>query len=86
VLHVDVCDSMKTNITLKLDADLLREVRILAAEEGTSISALLAARLQKIVEERRAYDRAKRRALARLREGFYLHFKRPRSRDELHER
>jgi hypothetical protein len=77
---------MKTNITLKLDADLLREVRILAAEEGTSISALLAARLQKMVEERRAYDRAKRRALARLREGFDLHFKRPRSRDELHER
>jgi len=26
---------MKTNITLKLDADLLREVRVLAAEEDT---------------------------------------------------
>ena len=34
---------MKANITLKLDADLLREIRVLAAEEGTSISALLAA-------------------------------------------
>ncbi|MBZ5705218.1 MAG: hypothetical protein LAN63_07680 [Acidobacteriia bacterium] len=77
---------MKRNITLKLDADLLREVRILAAEEGTSISALLAARLEKIVRERTAYERARKRALARLREGFDLQWRRPSSRDELHER
>ena len=38
---------MKTNITLKLDATLLHEIRMLAAEEGTSISALLAAPLSK---------------------------------------
>lgn len=77
---------MKTNITLKLDADLLREVRILAAEEGCSISGLLAARLESIVRERKAYRRASKRALARLKEGYDLHWKRPRSRDELHER
>jgi hypothetical protein len=77
---------MKANITLKLDAELLREVRILAAQEGTSVSALLAARLEQMVRERKAYDRAKRRALARLREGFDLNWKPPRSRDELHER
>jgi hypothetical protein len=29
--------AMKTNITLKLDTDVLREARILAAEEGVSI-------------------------------------------------
>lgn len=77
---------MKTNLTLKLDADLVREARILAAEEGTSISGLLAARLKEIVRERKAYDRARRRALARLRQGFALDWSRPRSRDELHER
>jgi hypothetical protein len=77
---------MKTNLTLKLDADLIREVRILAAQEGTSISALLADRLQSIVLECKAYDRARKRALARLNEGYELHWKRPRSRDELHER
>src|ERR1700690_2027677 len=49
LLHVklcctQLCASMKTNITLKLDADLLREVRVLAAEEDTSISAMLGAR------------------------------------------
>ena len=77
---------MKTNITLKLDADLLREARILAAEEDTSISAMLAARLEQIVRARQTYHRARRRALARLRAGMDLHWVPPRSRDELHER
>jgi hypothetical protein len=77
---------MKRNITLKVDADLLREARILAAEEGTSVSALLAARLESLVRDRKAYERAKKRALARLREGFDLNWKPPQSRDELHER
>jgi len=77
---------MKTNITLKLDAALLREVRGLAAEEGTSVSALLAARLEQIVRERKTYDRARRRALARLREGLDLQWTPSLSRDELHER
>ena len=77
---------MKTNITLKLDSDLLREARILAAEEDTSISALLAGRLEQIVRERKTYDRARRRALARLREGLDLGWTPPQSRDELHER
>ena len=77
---------MKANITLKLDSDLLREVRILAAEEGRSISSLLASRLEEIVRGREAYARAKKRALARLREGFDLQWTPPRSKDELHER
>ena len=77
---------MKTNITLKLDAALLREIRILAAEQDTSISALLAAQLDRIVRERKTYDRARKRALARLRDGLDLHWTPPRSRTELHER
>jgi hypothetical protein len=77
---------MKSNLTLKLDSDLIREARVLAAEEGTSISALLSTRLKQIVNERRAYDRARKRALARLREGMDLNWTPPRSRDELHER
>jgi hypothetical protein len=76
---------MKANITLKLDVALLREIRILAAEEGTSISGLLAARLEQIVRERKTYERARKRALARLREGLDLRWTPPRSRDELHE-
>lgn len=77
---------MKTNITLKLDADLLREIRVLAAEQRTSISAMLAERLEQIVRERKSYDQARRRALARLREGMDLGWTPPRTRGELYER
>ncbi len=77
---------MKTNVTLKLDANLLKEARILAAEEGSSISRLLANRLEELVRERKGYARARRRALVRLRTGMDLGWKRPGSRDELHER
>ncbi len=77
---------MKTNITLKIDSELLREARILAATEGSSISAMLAARLEEVVRERKGYERARRSALARLKTGFDLHWTPPRSRDELHER
>jgi hypothetical protein len=77
---------MKTNVTLKLDADLLREARILAAEEGTSISAMLAGRVEALVREHRGFDKARRRALGRLRHAPTLDWRRPASRDELHER
>jgi len=77
---------MKTNITLKLDSTLLRENRVMAAEQGTTISALLSRILKQILEERKGYAQARRLALARLHEGMDLHWKCPRSRDELHER
>lgn len=77
---------MKTNVTLKLDVALLQEARVVAAEEGRSISALLTDRLEAIVRERKAFDTARRRALARLRKGLDLRWTPPGSRDELHER
>jgi hypothetical protein len=78
VLHVNdvlIQNIMKTNVTLKLDADLLREARVVAAEEGRSISALLTDRLETMVRDRKAFDKARRRALAPSK-----------SRDEIHER
>ena len=86
VLHDSRAGSMKTNITLKLDADLLREAKVLAAEEGRSVSSLLAERLESLIRERKAFDRARRRALARLRNGTDLGWTPPLSRDDLHER
>ena len=77
---------MKTNITLKVDSEILRQVRILAAEEGSSISGLLSAKLEEIVREKKGYSRAKKRALARLRQGYDLGWTPPKSRNELHER
>ncbi len=77
---------MKTNVTLKLDTDLLREARVLAAEEGLSVSALLTGRLERLVRDRKTFEKARRRALARLHEGLDLRWTPPRSRDELYER
>lgn len=77
---------MKTNITLKLDSNLLRQAKVLAAQEGTSISAMLTAQLEHLVRQRRDYERARKRALARLRQGMNLRWTAPRSRDELYER
>lgn len=80
------CAEMKTNITLKIDENLLREARVLAAEEGSSISAIVATQLKEAVRERKGYSQARRRALVRLRSGFDLKWKPAASRDELHER
>lgn len=77
---------MKANITLKVEEDLLREARVLAAEDGSSVSALLAAQLEQLVRERKGYDQARRSAVERLRSGFDLHWTPTRPRGELHER
>lgn len=77
---------MKTNITLKLDRDLLRKVRVLAAERDTSVSALLANQLEQVVRERDSYEKAKRRALHRMKRATNLGYTPPASRDEFYER
>jgi len=76
----------KANITLKLDRDLLRAVRVLAAEEDTSISALLSTQIRELVKKRKGYEEAKNRALERLRKGLDIGWNPPRSRDDLYER
>jgi predicted transcriptional regulator len=77
---------MKTNVTLKLDRNLLRKVRVLAAERDTSISALMAEQLEKAVQQRDGYEDAKLRALTRMKRASNLGYTPPASRDELHER
>jgi hypothetical protein len=78
--------AVKSNITLKIDAGLLKEARMLAAEEGRSVSALLAERLESMIRERKAFEKARRRALSRLSRGLDLGWSPPKSRSELHER
>jgi hypothetical protein len=77
---------MKTNITLKLDRELIRKARVLAAEQDTSVSGLLSAQLEKMLNERKMYELAKKRALARLKRGYDLGYTPPASRDEFYER
>lgn len=77
---------MRTNVTVSMDAELLREAKVLAARRGTSVSALLAEELEQLVRNETSHDQARRRALGRLERGLDLGWVRPRSRDELHER
>jgi len=44
---------MKTNITIRVDSEILRQVRILAAEVCSSISGLLSAKLEEMVREKK---------------------------------
>ena len=75
----------KVNITLKLDKDLIRRARVLAAEKGTSVSALLAAKLEEDLDRRASYEESKKRALADLAKGWDLGGRAP-TREEMHER
>ena len=77
---------MKVSVNLKLDADVLRQARAIADEEGRSLSAFLSDQLAGMIRDRKAFDRARRRALARLCEGIDLHWTPPGSRDDLHNR
>ncbi len=77
---------MKTNVTLRMDAGLAREAKVLAARRGTSLSRLLAEQLEDLIRRDRDYEAAKRRAMARLESGFDLGWTPPASRDELYER
>ncbi|MCJ7704089.1 MAG: BrnA antitoxin family protein [Desulfobacterales bacterium] len=76
---------MKQNITLSLDRDFLKKVKVLAAKRDISVTRLLAEELTKIVHEDDQYESSKRRALARLKKGFHLGGLTFTTRDELHE-
>jgi hypothetical protein len=60
--HLPHCPSLP-----RRERDLQDGIERLPAEEGTSVSALLRDRLEELVRRHRAYDAARRRALARLR-------------------
>lgn len=77
---------MQANITLKLDAELIREARVIAAREGTSVSQLMSDLLEERIRRDRVYEKARRRAVSRMRQGHDLQWSPPASRDELYER
>jgi hypothetical protein len=77
---------MKSNITLKVDSDLIREAKVLAARRGTSVSRLLSEHLEALIREDKAYEASRKRALQRLDRGFDLKWTPAEDRSELHER
>lgn len=64
--------TMKQNITLSLDKELIRQIKILAAQKSTSISALLTEELKELCEKNDAYEQAKQRALKSLKQGYAI--------------
>ena len=76
----------KTNITLKLDASLVRAIKVIAARKGISVSALIAHKLEEEVQKNGDYEQAMKRALALMKESSGLGWQKPKSRDQLHER
>ena len=75
MLHVFACYNKPVksqNITLKLQADTIRQVKVIAAQRGTSISALLAKKVDELVGEDAEYQTARRRAIEWLGQGWHL--------------
>jgi predicted transcriptional regulator len=76
------------NITLALPRELLRQIKRLAADRDTSVSALMADALARLAEEDRRYSAARRRGLAALDDARSLGTggRRTWTRDDLHAR
>jgi hypothetical protein len=77
---------VKTNLTLRIEEELVREAKVLAARRGSSVSRLVAEQLEELTRRDRAYEAARRRAEARLKTGYDLGWSPATSRDELHDR
>ena len=60
------------NVTVSLPADLLREARHLAVDQGVSLSRFIALLLEQEVEGRRRYQAAKDRQVSLMRAGLPL--------------
>jgi predicted transcriptional regulator len=76
---------MLKNITLKIDDQLLTRVRHLAIDENTSVSAWVAALIERTLNEADVYEQTRREAIDALQAGLHLGG-RPLSREEAHDR
>ena len=76
----------KQNITLAIEPALLKQARAIAARRGTSISALLADELRRLVSADRTYESARRKALELMRTGIGMESGRMEDRNEIHDR
>lgn len=75
----------KRNLTVQLDESVIQQAKVLAAKRGTSVSALVAGELERLVADDERYEEAWRRARRAL-EGAASRGGRRWRRDELHGR
>lgn len=75
------------NITLALPRDLVRRVKVIAAQRDTSISALMRGLLEDLVRREDDYDRVWSREVELMREGLDMRVGEITwTRDEVHDR
>jgi hypothetical protein len=52
----------RTNLTIQIDDGVVRRARVVAAKRGTSVSALVALELDRLVDQDERYEAASHRA------------------------
>jgi hypothetical protein len=77
---------MGRNITLSFDDEILHEAKILAAQQGLSVSAFLRRELSRLVEDQRGFVKARDASIRRLIHGTSLGGGALPARGELHDR
>lgn len=75
---------MGRNVTLKLDDELLKKAKVLAAERDSSVSQMLSEYLSDMIARASRYSDARHSALKLLDRGLDLGFVNKGRRDELH--
>lgn len=60
--------TMKRNLTVQLDDEVIGHAKVLAARRGTSVSSLVAATLERLVADDERYQEARDRAGRALRQ------------------
>lgn len=75
----------KKNLTLRLDAEVIHQAKVLAVREGLSVSALLARHVEESVRAADQYESARRKALRTLERGFNMGGDHRTPREQLHE-
>ena len=76
----------RQNLTVSLTPQTVQKAKILAAKRSTSISGLLAAQIEALVDADEAYESAHRAALDLMERGFHMGGVHTIPRKELHER
>ena len=73
------------NLTLKIDdQELIRKAKVLAAENRTSLSAMVRRYLEDLVERNEDYERARKQAIKNMRQGLRMGGK-PLGRNEVYD-
>ena len=74
------------NVTLSIDEENLRQARILALQEGTSLNAVIREFVKEYITDHKHYQQTTRRILQQAEQSRYNSGGRKWTREELHER